>query len=86
MSNRSRSAMRPSRRRKSRELLAMLSDLFPNAFARDEWEQHRPLKLGVHHDLAGLLTEREVWVALRPYTGRRMYIAAVTHQCRKIAR
>jgi sRNA-binding protein len=57
----------------------MLSDLFPKAFARDEWEQHRPLKLGINHDLAGLLTEHEGWVALKVYTHRRMYAVALTN-------
>jgi sRNA-binding protein len=79
MSKRSRSMMRPSRRRKGRELLAMLAALYPAVFARDEWEQHRPLKLGIHQDLRGLLTEREVWVALKVYTHRRMYAVALTN-------
>jgi sRNA-binding protein len=57
----------------------MLSDLFPKAFAREEWEEHRPLKLGVHHDLVGLLTEHEGWVALKVYTHRRMYAVALTN-------
>jgi sRNA-binding protein len=79
VSKRSRSMMRPSRRRKGRELLAMLSDLFPKAFAREDWMEHRPLKLHIHLDLTGLLTEHEVWVALKVYTHRRMYAVALTN-------
>jgi hypothetical protein len=59
--------------------ITALAELFPRAFTTERWRPHKPLKVGVHADLiaTGALTPREVRAALRVYTKRRMYLAAV---------
>jgi sRNA-binding protein len=64
--------------RSARDIIAALANLFPQAFTAERWQTHKPLKIGIHHDLigTGVLTRREVRSALHAYTNRRMYLTA----------
>jgi sRNA-binding protein len=59
-------------------ILETLAELFPNTFAAERWQPHKPLKHGIHFDLIaqGVLTLEETRV-LRFYVRRRMYQAAL---------
>jgi ProP effector len=56
-------------------LIKTLAELYPAAFVAAQYEQHRPLKLGVDKDLvaAGVITKDEAKVVFRLYCGRIMY-------------
>jgi sRNA-binding protein len=59
-------------------LISDLARRFPATFTAEPWLPHRPLKIGVRHDLlAAGFTPAEVKAALRCYVTRRMYLAAV---------
>jgi ProP effector len=66
-------------RRAAQDVILTLVKLFPLAFTAGRWKPHKPLKIGIHVDLiaAGVLSRHEVRAALRSYTTRRMYLAAV---------
>jgi sRNA-binding protein len=59
-------------------ILETLAELFPNTFAAERWQPHKPLKHGIHFDLIarGVLTLEETRV-LRFYVRRRMYQSAL---------
>jgi ProP effector len=65
--------------RPAHDIIAALTDLFPQAFAAEKWQPHRPLKIGIHLDLAAsdIMTPSEAQTALRSYARRRMYLVAV---------
>jgi ProP effector len=58
--------------------LAALADLFPELFAAEGWQPHKPLKIGISNDLVerGVLLPVEC-KALRYYTMRRQYQVAL---------
>jgi ProP effector len=64
--------------RKAAITLAILAELFPQTFAAEPWQPHRPLKVGIGDDLhsAGVLLPAECKV-LRWYVARRMYQVAL---------
>jgi len=60
---------------------ATLLDLvrrFPAAFTAARYQPHRPLKVGIHRDLADILTRKEGHRILGTYTHRPTYLRAVT--------
>src|SRR5262249_55588302 len=61
------------------ETIAVLASLFPPVFAAEPWMPHRPLKVGIYHDLVatGLLSAGEAHAALACYTRRGMYLTAL---------
>jgi sRNA-binding protein len=69
--------IRPAR--PAHDIIAALATIFPQTFTAEKWRPHRPLKIGIHLDLiaTGILSQHEAWPALRSYTRRRMYLAAV---------
>jgi len=54
--------------------IAALAERFPTAFAAEDWQPHKPLKVGIHNDIAaaGVLPVEDVRPALRIYTLRLM--------------
>jgi len=70
---------RQARREQFKRTIAVIAELFPAAFVADKWAPHRPLKIGIHADLAatGLVTRRECTIALTAYTGRLQYQRAL---------
>jgi ProP effector len=65
--------------RPAHDVIGALTGLFPQAFTAEKWQPHRPLKIGIHLDLAAsdIITPSEAQTALRSYARRRMYLAAV---------
>ena len=59
--------------------LAMLVELYPAVFVADKWAEHRPLKVGISHELEalGILSKRQLKAALAWYTAHRMYLVAL---------
>jgi len=55
--------------------IAALAALFPAAFSAEQWQAHRPLKIGIGNDLVarGVLSQRKVNAALKRYVDRLMY-------------
>lgn len=59
--------------------IAALAGRFPQTFAAEGWQPHRPLKVGIAGDLlAAGVPEGEVRQALRHYVRRRRYLEACT--------
>jgi ProP effector len=58
--------------------IALLAEAFPQCFAAHA-ARRQPLKLGIHADiaLAGVMTAREMKVALRYYTGNAAYLRSI---------
>lgn len=57
--------------------LALLAEEYPHCFVLEQYLPHRPLKVGIDHDLAKrcpALSRRERGVALQFYTSRIMYL------------
>jgi sRNA-binding protein len=71
-------------RKAAEELIATLAELFPQTFVAEAWKPHRPLKIGIHLDLAGVLTEDELNLALRRYGNRLMYQRALAAGERRV--
>jgi sRNA-binding protein len=77
------SVQRPAENKRTRPdaatLIKTLAELFPLCFVADQWLPHIPLRVGIGQDLIalGLLKPIEVGIALRTYTRRRMYLAAI---------
>jgi ProP effector len=63
--------------RKADEIICVLAELFPQTFVAEAWRPHRPLKIGIHADLAGVLTGDELRLAVRHYVNRLMYQRAL---------
>jgi sRNA-binding protein len=64
-----------------RDMLAVLAEWFPRAFVAERYLPHRPLKIGIHADLAircPALTDLERGAVLRFYTSRVMYLHSLT--------
>src|SRR5262245_66489061 len=59
----------------SETCIATLAALFPAAFSAEQWQAHRPLKIGIGNDLVarGVLSQRKVNAALKRYVDRLMY-------------
>jgi sRNA-binding protein len=53
--------------------ITKLAKLFPAAFSVYE-QRRRPLKIGIHHDLAGVMPESELSMALGMYTKNTGYM------------
>jgi ProP effector len=68
---------RETPKRKADEIIGALAELFPQTFVPHAWMPHRPLKCGIRHDLAGVLTGEELHLALRWYVNRLMYQRAL---------
>jgi sRNA-binding protein len=70
-----------SRRRLQRGEAILQSFLghFPGIFAQEAWQEHKPLKIGIHLDIiaAGVVSGTEARLALRAYVNRRQYQAAL---------
>jgi sRNA-binding protein len=60
---------------KSDAHIAALAALFPAAFSAQQWQAHRPLKVGIGNDLVarGVFGARQVNAALKRYVDRLTY-------------
>src|SRR5262249_38065532 len=65
--------------RDGQELIAVLAELFPAAFAAEPWQPHKPLKIGIHQDLidGGVLLPDECRAVFHQYCSRLMYQRAL---------
>ena len=57
--------------------MALLAETYPQCFTHEQYLPHRPLKVGIDHDLAErcpALSHRERGLALQFYTSRIMYL------------
>jgi ProP effector len=57
------------------DTITVLADLYPRCFSNYE-RRRKPLKIGIHTDLAGILTPHECATALRFYCGNPGYLWA----------
>jgi sRNA-binding protein len=68
------------RRAEAEAVIVLLAERFPKTFAVFE-QRRRPLKIGINSDvlaaLNGVMTPREIGVALRFYTGNTGYLCAM---------
>jgi sRNA-binding protein len=60
--------------------IARLCEDFPAAFVAERWQEHRPLKVGVHVDINTLetLSPKETLATIRAYTSRPQYLKSLT--------
>jgi ProP effector len=80
-------ADRQSRRKAAHDALLVLRQKFPLAFYRLSARTRRPLKVGVHHDIAAAapeLSESEVARALRFYVGDLRYHRACVEGAERV--
>jgi ProP effector len=61
-----------------RDMITALAELFPKLFVAEQWQTHKPLKIGIRAELVdrGVLLPHERY-ALRVYAHRRMYQQAL---------
>jgi sRNA-binding protein len=64
-------------------LIARLATLFPQTFFIYE-QRRQPLKVGIHHDLAGVMPERELNMALGMYTRNTGYLRSMQEGAERI--
>jgi sRNA-binding protein len=55
--------------------IAVFAELFPGTFVAEQWAPHRPLAVGIHHELIalGLVTKVEAHDIMRSYVMRLQY-------------
>jgi sRNA-binding protein len=68
-----------TQRRPDNATITVLAELFPATFIAEQWQPHRPLKVGIHQDLVdrGVLLPGECRSVFRGYCSRLMYQRAI---------
>ena len=59
--------------------IVVLAEHFPAVFSLEVWQPHKPLKIGIHEDIAaaGIMPAEDIGPTLRLYVRRLMYQRAL---------